>query len=280
MARFNRCAALCAIAALITACANLDPASRSTPPPDVQSAQTVQAASYSVADEITRLRAALTREVPEQTPRSVRDDQAWIGGAEATIARNNIVIDHPQLIVVVDRAPFVQQMVVVAARPDEQWQVIGGTKVSTGQPGRRRYFITPTGVFVHGTAIMDYRALGTFNENHIRGLGVKGMRVWDFGWHPAERGWTRDGTTVDIRLLMHATDPAVLESRLGRPASMGCIRIPATMNRFLDLHGALDADHERAAITDTRFRAVLRPDRTPTPLAGNLMVIVDSSVTS
>ena len=262
---------------LTAGCANSDPEKGSEPPRAPRADQAVSPASYSVADEIARLRASLTREVPERTPDATRDDRGWIDLATATIAKSSIVIDRPQLIVVVDRAPSVQQMVVVVARPDAKWEVIGGSKVSTGQPGRRLYFITPTGVFVHGTAILDYRALGTFNENHIRGLGVKGMRVWDFGWHPAERGWTRDGTTVDIRLLMHATDPAVLESRLGRPASMGCIRIPTTMNRFLDLHGVLDADHERAAATDARFRAVLRQDRTPTPLAGDLLVVVDSS---
>jgi hypothetical protein len=253
------------------------------------------AAAFIAEDEIIRLRAAMAREVPQQTPDALRDDQAWIERAGAMIARSNTVIDHPQLIVAVDRAPSAQpvdrapsaqqgdrapsaqQMVVMVAQPGGRWAVIGGTKVSTGQAGRRRYFITPTGVFVHGTGILDYRALGTFNENHIRGLGVKGMRVWDFGWHPAARGWTHDGTTVDIRLLMHATDPAKLESRLGRPASKGCIRIPATMNQYLDRHGVLDADQERAAVLDARFRAVLRPDRDPTPLAGDLLVVVDSS---
>jgi hypothetical protein len=62
-------------------------------------------------------------------------------------------------------------------------------KVSTGQAGRRGYFITPIGAFQHTDDILDYRALGTFNENHIRGLGMKGTRVWDLGWQTAERGW-------------------------------------------------------------------------------------------
>jgi hypothetical protein len=279
MTRLHRFVALCAITWLTVGCANFDNESTSRPRAVSPPSQAAPASPFSVADEIGRLRVALAREVPEQTPDSQRDDQGWTARATAMIARSNIVIDHPQLVVVVDRSPSVQRMVVMAARPDARWEVIGGTKVSTGQAGRRRYFITPTGVFVHGAAILDYRAEGTFNENHIRGLGLKGMRVWDFGWHPAERGWTRDGTTVDIRLLMHATDPDTLESRLGRPASMGWVRIPAKMNRFLDLHGVLDADHERAAATDARFRAALRPDRTPTPLAGNMLIVVDSSVT-
>jgi hypothetical protein len=55
---------------------------------------------------------------------------------------------------------------------------------------------------------------------------------------------------------MHATDPDYLEQRLGHPASEGCVRIPATMNRFLDVHGVPDADYERAAPGDPRIRAV------------------------
>lgn len=49
------------------------------------------------------------------------------------------------------------------------------------------------------------------------------------------------------------------------------------MNRFLDHHGILNADYERAAKGDPRFEALLLPDRTPTPLAGNALVGVDSS---
>lgn len=164
-----------------------------------------------------------------------------------------------------------------AGRTDLPWQVIGGGKVSTGQAGRHAYFITPTGVFRHTADILDYRALGTLNENGIRGLGVKGMRVWDLGWQMADKGWTGDHEQGEIRLLLHATDPDYLEQRLGRPASKGCVRIAAAMNRFLDLHGVLDADYERAARDDARFRALLLPERRPTMLSGDALVIVDSS---
>jgi hypothetical protein len=37
--------------------------------------------------------------------------------------------------------------------------------------------------------------------------------------------------------------------RLGRPASKGCVRIPAAMNRFLDRHSILDADYEQSRKT-------------------------------
>jgi hypothetical protein len=145
------------------------------------------------------------------------------------------------------------------------------------QAGRRGYFITPIGVFLHTDGILDYRALGTFNENHIRGLGLKGMRVWDLGWQTAERGWRADRDEADIRLQMHATDPDYLEQRLGRPASEGCVRVPATMNRFLDRHGVLDADYERDALNDPRLASVLLPDREPTSVAGDAMIVVDSA---
>jgi len=131
-------------------------------------------------------------------------------------------------------------------------------------------------VFLHTDAILGYRAEGTYNENGIRGLGIKGMRVWDFGWQNAVKGWRSDGERGDIRLLMHATDPAGLEQRIGRPASQGCVRIPTALNKFLDRHGVLDFDYERAAMTDARYQRLLRPDRTPTPFAGNAMVVVDS----
>ena len=47
------------------------------------------------------------------------------------------------------------------------------------------------------------------------------------------------------------------------------------MNRFLDVHGVLDADYERAAPDDARIRAVLLSVRQPTRLAGNVLVVVD-----
>lgn len=230
-----------------------------------------------VAREVERLRTALLRNSPRHTIAGADGDRLWIARAKAAIDAAAIRIERPQLLVMVDRNPAVQELRIVLARPDAAWEVIGGSKVSTGQAGRRAYFITPVGVFLHTDGILDYRALGTFNENHIRGLGLKGMRVWDFGWQTAERGWHVERDPGDIRLLMHATDPDYLEQRLGRPASQGCVRIPATMNRFLDVHGVLDADYERTAAEDVRIRSILLPEREPTPLAGNAMVVVDSS---
>jgi hypothetical protein len=264
---------------LVAGCAG-NQQGQSTPQSEGRSATVPAVGAMSDADvsrEANRLRRALLVEVPEHTIGNADGAAAWIARTKAVADTAQTVIDRAQLLVVVDRDPAVQELRIILARPDAPWQVIGGSKVSTGQAGRHGYFITPTGVFLHTDGILDYRALGTFNENHIRGLGIRGMRVWDFGWQAAQRGWGADRDTVEIRLEMHATDPDYLVQRLGRPASEGCVRVPATMNRFLDVHGVLDADYERAARDDRRFQAILRSDREPTPLAGNAMVVVDSS---
>lgn len=230
-----------------------------------------------VAAEAERLTSDLIREVPDLSPDTAESTNRWLALAERTVAAARRPVTRPQLLVVVDRNPAVQEMRILLASPLDAWRNLGGTKVSTGQAGRHGYFLTPTGVYVHTDAILDWRAEGTFNANRIRGLGLKGMRVWDFGWQRAERGWGRAGEEGDIRLLLHATDPDTLEQRLGQAASKGCVRIPSAMNRFLDRHGVLDADYEAAARFDSRIAALLLPDRRPTPLAGTMLVVVDSA---
>ncbi|HQT73102.1 MAG TPA: hypothetical protein PLX84_04115 [Acidiphilium sp.] len=227
--------------------------------------------------ETAKTRAALARDVPRATLPAPAAAAAWIAATQGALARAGVSLTRPQLIVVVNRDHSVQRLCLVAAAPSESWRVVGCDAVSTGQSGRRGYYITPVGVFAHTTEILDYRALGTFNENHVRGLGLKGMRVWDFGWRVAEKGWRRDGETGEIRLLVHATDPDLLEPRLGHPASQGCVRISAAMNRFLDRHGVLDREQEAEARDNMRMAATLPADRTPSPLAGGLLVVIDSA---
>jgi hypothetical protein len=190
------------------------------------------------------------------------------------------LVDRPQLMVVVDRNPSAQRLFLMLAGPSDPglWRLVGAARVSTGQWGRKDYYLTPIGVFAHTDSILDFRAAGTFNEHHVRGLGAAGMRVWDFGWHWAVKGWHTDGEGGDIRLMMHATDPDLLERRLGRPASEGCVRVSSSLNRFLDRHGVLDADYERAASQDIRFSALLGHDHEPSPLAGRLLVVIDTSL--
>ena len=57
-----------------------------------------------------------------------------IEGGRITVAGTDFPIDRPQLLVVVDRNPKVQQMRLILAQPQGEWDDLGGTKVSTGQP--------------------------------------------------------------------------------------------------------------------------------------------------
>jgi hypothetical protein len=257
--------ALLVSALVLASCAAAPPRLATAPPPPDYSAP------------IAMLRADMARDVPDNPPRSLADDDAWIARTQAMFAASPYKPDTPQLVLAVDRNPAVQQLRVIFADPTGPWQVIGGGKVSTGRAGRYGFFITPIGVFPHTTAILDYRAEGTYNENHIRGLGIKGRRVWDFGWQTAVEGWLPDGETGVIRLLVHATDPDVLEPRLGRPDSKGCVRVSAAMNMFLDRHAVLDADYLRHKDEDPFIAALLPVDADAFPYAGTYLVIFDSS---
>ncbi|OUJ13553.1 L,D-transpeptidase [Acetobacter sp. DsW_063] len=227
--------------------------------------------------EAGKLQAALKREVPNLQSFTAQQRARWVAAARNGVEQGGYRITRAQVLVVVDRNPAVQRLALVLALPDsDDWEVIGGVKVSTGTKGRKYYYITPTGVFDNTTDRLGYRAEGTKNENGIRGIGAKGMRVWDFGWRNAVKGWRTDGETGDIRLEMHATDPDFLERRLGHTGSEGCVRVPAAFNVFLDRHGLLDVQYEQAASYDGRFRALLRKDRTPSPIAGEVMLVFDS----
>jgi hypothetical protein len=182
---------------------------------------------------------------------------------------------EPAFTLVVDRSPAVQALLVFWGTR-RNWLLVGSTPVSTGRPGSFDHFRTPLGVFEHGLASPDFRAEGTRNANGIRGYGRKGSRVFDFGWIDAPKGWG-DGAVIAMRLQMHATDPDRLEQRLGSPQSKGCIRIPATLNAFLDHFGILDRDYDDAVLAG-RSLWVLDAGRTPTPWSGRYLVIVDSGM--
>lgn len=229
--------------------------------------------------QVAAIRAMMATEVPGVLHPPISVVAAAATRAARLLHATGTTIDTPQLVVVVDRNPGAELLQVMVAEPDPRgtlWMSVGATKVSTGQAGRKDYYITPVGVFAHTDAILDFRALGTVNENGVRGLGIAGLRVWDFGWRWAVKGWRSDGDSGDIRLQMHGTDPDLLEGRLGRPASEGCVRVSTAMNRFMDRHGILDADYEHAAIDDVSYRALLLPNRVPSPLAGRLLIVIDS----
>ena len=63
-------------------------------------------------------------------------------------------------------------------------------------------------------------------------------------------------------------------ARWGRVASDGCIRIPATLNVVLDIHGVLDADYW-AAVASGGNLGVLKPHRQTISWPGRDIVIVD-----
>ena len=176
-----------------------------------------------------------------------------------------------QYVAVVDRSPFVQALLLYWVAPDGAWQFIGASPVSTGRPGRFDYFETPLGLFTHSLDNLDFRAEGTFNENGIRGYGVQGMRVFDLGWVPQNKGWG-NRAVIPMRLQMHATDPDALEPRLGEARSKGCIRIPASLNLFLDRHGILDADYQRAP----QRPYMMRSDWRPVPTPGRYVAVVET----
>lgn len=180
----------------------------------------------------------------------------------------------PQYLVLVDRSPQVQALLLLWLVPDAEPVLIGASPVSTGRGGEYEYFETPTGVFEHSTANPDFRAEGSYNEYGIRGFGVQGMRVFDFGWQAARRTWDGGGIS-SMRLLLHATDPERLEPLLGSAQSKGCIRIPATLDRLLDRYGLLDADYAADERAGQHFW-VLSPQRAPVADAGRYLVIVDT----
>jgi hypothetical protein len=180
-----------------------------------------------------------------------------------------------QYVVLVDRSPHVQALMLFLLDALGTPAFVGSASISTGSAGRVDHFLTPLGVFAHTLDNPDFRAEGTFNEHGIRGYGERGLRVFDFGWVVSDRTWGAGGRSP-MRLQMHATDPAVLEPRLGRADSKGCIRIPASLNRFIDRYALLDADYEKAFARAERLWLAL-PGRMPVPWPGRYLVVVDSA---
>lgn len=175
-----------------------------------------------------------------------------------------------QYFLLVDRNPKSQVVSLAFFDAGENTIVlVGSSKTSTGNPKRLGYYETPTGVFRNLPQNMSYRALGTRNERGWRGLGVKGSRIWDLGWQTSKH---HKGGPIDIRMLVHATDPDQGEKRLGTRDSQGCVRISAKLNYFLDHYGILDTLYEKSE----KAKWVLAKNRDPVTLAGSLVVVVDS----
>ncbi len=182
-----------------------------------------------------------------------------------------------QYLALVDRSPNVQAIFIYWLAAGMPPELIGASPVSTGRGGEFDHFQTPLGVYEHTPSNPDFRAEGTRNENGIRGYGLAGMRVFDFGWQQAERLWGHGGIST-MRLQMHATDPDYLEPRLGSVQSKGCIRIPASLNRLLDRFGVLDADYLHARDEGSSMW-VLPSTQTPVHDGGRYLIIVDTERT-
>ncbi len=222
--------------------------------------------------------APLAKEFAEQVDRRLdvpgSEERRYAAYLDSALSAAGHADFPPQYVVLVDRSPVIQAAFIYWRSPARQWRLIGASPVSTGLPGTFDHFVTPLGVFEHTTANMDFRAEGTRNDLGVRGYGVRGMRVYDFGWVMADRGWGTPGKSA-MRLQMHATDPDLLEPRLGLPRSKGCIRIPASLNIFIDHYGLLDLDYERA-VNDGQHLWVLSADRVANPWAGRYLIVIDS----
>ncbi|WP_431026573.1 L,D-transpeptidase [Paraburkholderia phenoliruptrix] len=203
------------------------------------------------------------------------EQRAYAARLQAALREHALGELSGEYVVMVDRNANAQALFIYfRATPADAWQMIGASPVSTGRPGEFDHFVTPLGVFEHTPSNMDFRSEGTENQNHIRGYGKRDMRIFDLGWAQAERGWGKGGVS-QMRFQMHATDPDRLEPLLGVRHSKGCVRIPASLNTFLDHYGILDAEYA-ALVESGKSLWVLKSDRQILPWAGRYIVVVDS----
>ncbi|MDN7701981.1 MULTISPECIES: hypothetical protein [Burkholderia] len=272
-------AASAASAAAPASAASGTPASEAEPPPPTpprrhppMSAEEAQRATTRALD----IRKRFTQEVTRRLNVPANEQRAYGERLQKALADADLGDLAGEYVVMVDRAPNVQALFIYfRATPANAWLMIGASPVGTGLPGQYDHFLTPLGVFHHSPDTMDFRAEGTTNENGIRGYGRRDMRIYDFGWVDGERGWGKGGVSP-MRFQMHATDPDRLEALLGIRHSKGCVRIPASLNTFLDQHGLLDDDYQ-ARVEAGKSLWVLRRDRDITPIAGRYLVVIDSA---
>jgi hypothetical protein len=230
----------------------------------------------SVAGKDGPLSADFQREVLQRLTLPPSEVAAYAVRLQGALDAAGVALEPPQFIALVDRNPNVQALLLYWGSATHGWEHVGAAPVSTGLPGRYEHFTTPLGVFDHSMANPDFRAEGTKNKLGFRGYGRKGMRVYDFGWVEAPRGWG-SGAMGKLRLQMHATDPDLAAPKLGTAQSEGCIRIPATLNDFIDRHGLLDQDYDRQSDSGIHLW-VLRPDRISAGTPGRYLVVVDSNL--
>ncbi|MFM0100626.1 L,D-transpeptidase [Paraburkholderia nemoris] len=222
------------------------------------------------------LRDVFAQDVTRRLKVPAAEQRAYADRLQSALGEHMLGNLSGEYVVLVDRNANAQALFMYfRATPADSWQMIGASPVSTGRPGEYDHFITPLGVFEHTPSNMDFRSEGTLNENHIRGYGKRDMRIFDLGWAQGERGWGKGGMS-QMRFQMHATDPDRLEPLLGIRHSKGCVRIPASLNAFIDHYGILDAEYV-ALVESGKSLWVLKSDRQVTPWAGRYIVVVDSA---
>jgi hypothetical protein len=226
------------------------------------------------SDGVDRWSEQFVEELNRRLDVPLADQQRYITLLQQALALPETPTSEARAFVLVDRSPQIQAAFAIMRTAAGAWHWTGASPISTGKVGTFDHFVTPPGVFAHTLDNPDFRAEGSFNDNHIRDHGLRGRRVFDFGWAVATRGWGPGGTS-QTRLQMHATDPSALEPKLGHVESKGCIRIPSTLNVFLDRHGILDADYEKAQ-AEGKPLWVLDPERQPISAPGRRLVVIDS----
>ncbi|WP_341316059.1 hypothetical protein WN982_32130 [Paraburkholderia sp. IMGN_8] len=264
------CALSCSIAIAAPA-----PADR--PAPRIDASDIVASDAVGVVDPRRALlfRGVFAQEVARRLKVPAAEQRAYADRLQTALGEKVLGNLSGEYVVLVDRNANVQVLFIYfRATPSDTWQMIGASLVATGRPGEYDHFITPLGVFEHTPANMDFRSEGTTNENHIRGYGKRDMRIFDLGWAQGERGWGKGGMS-QMRFQMHATDPDRLEPLLGIRHSKGSVRIPASLNAFLDHYGILDAEYMEL-VASGKSLWVLKSDRQVTPWAGRYVVVVDS----
>jgi hypothetical protein len=229
---------------------------------------------FAHADTVDDITAAFGRDVTHRVdlPADVCQNYAQLFNQQ--LATSKVSLAKDQFGIIVDRSPKVQVLTLLVAGPSGT-RCVGATSVSTGSTGRFDHFYSPLGLFDHTSASgPDFRAEGTKNENGIRGYGRKGLRIYDMGWQTSIKGWGKPEPR-QIRFQLHSTDPDILEPRLGRPDSEGCIRMPSTLNTFIDDYGVLDAAYDVKEAEGQKLW-VLSKHRVRTGLEGEYVVVVDT----
>lgn len=171
---------------------------------------------------------AFVAEVDRRLEPSAQEVAEWRRLVQRAFAAAELATPNGQFVLMVDRAPHTQAAVLWWLPPEggfDAARVVGASPVSTGRVSGYDHFETPLGVFPHSPANPDFRAEGTRNAKGICGYGVRGMRVFDFGWQQGWRGWGGGGWG-QMRLQLHATDPQRLNRAWGHHSPRAASALP------------------------------------------------------